>query len=467
MKNKNIKPLLFVTFGILTLILASCGGQSQLDGDVARGGQLYDKWWEVLEVDVPAGDQPLWATQATNTRSGGDTWRCKECHGWDYKGKDGAYSSGSHFTGFVGVIQMDGREPGDILDILKGSTNPDHDFSSVMDEDALVDLALFLSQGLVDDNEFVTMDKSPVSGDPSTGATHFSLCANCHGFEGTAINFGDESEPEYLGTVAAGNPWEFLHKVRFGQPGVSIMPVGFNNNREKQEYVDLLAFVQGLPTQSLVTEGGRLYDKWWVAVGMDAPPEGDQPLWSTQDTNTRSGGDTWRCKECHGWDYLGSDGAYSSGSHFTGFPGLMEAQGMSSQDLIAWLDGTENPDHDFSAYLDELQFNMLVAFIQDGIVDRSPYINEDKSVNGDMEHGRALFNDKCIRCHGDDGKTINFGDADEPEFIGTVAVDNPWEALHKGSFGQPGVQMPAGLNFGWTLQDIADLIAYLQTLPTE
>ena len=27
-----------------------------------------------------------------------------------------------------------------------------------------------------------------------------------------------------------------------------------------------------------------------------------------------SGSDTWRCKECHGWDYMGVDGAYAGGS---------------------------------------------------------------------------------------------------------------------------------------------------------
>src|SRR3989304_6104209 len=63
------------------------------EGDPIRGGLLYDQWWDVLEVDAPAEDQPLWGTQTTNTRSGADSWRCKECHGWDYKGVDGAYGS--------------------------------------------------------------------------------------------------------------------------------------------------------------------------------------------------------------------------------------------------------------------------------------------------------------------------------------------------------------------------------------
>jgi thiosulfate dehydrogenase len=145
----------------------------------------------------------------------------------------------------------------------------------------------------------------------------------------------------------------------------------------------------------------------------------------------------------------------------------MDAKEMSTVELAAWLTGGENPDHDFSPYLGDAQIKMLVAFIQVGVEDRSPYINADKTVNGNAEHGGTFFDSICARCHGADGKTINFGDAAEPEYVGTVAVDNPWEAFHKDSFGQPGKTMPAGLNFGWSMQDTADLIAYLQTLPTK
>jgi len=75
-----------------------------ISGSASEGGRLYDKWWKEAEIDEPTGDQPQWATQSTNTRSGPDTWRCKECHGWDYKGVDGAYSSGSHRTGIAGIF---------------------------------------------------------------------------------------------------------------------------------------------------------------------------------------------------------------------------------------------------------------------------------------------------------------------------------------------------------------------------
>ena len=50
-----------------------------------------------------------------------------------------------------------------------------------------------------------------------------------------------------------------------------------------------------------------------------------------------------------------------------------------------------------------------------------------------------------------------------PEFIGTVASDNPWETLHKIRNGQPGIPMPSlGV---LDLKDQLDILAYTQTLP--
>ncbi len=210
--------------------------------------------------------------------------------------------------------------------------------------------------------------------------------------------------------------------------------------------------------------GGLLYDAWWAVLGADAPT-GDQPLWQTQTTNTRTGPDTWRCKECHGWDYLGKDGRYGSGSHATGFAGVVAAKDKSTDDLAAALTGQVNPDHNFSAFLDESQINMLVAFVQQGLTDTSAYINADKTVNGDPAKGKGVYDGICERCHGEQGKLINFGDEAGPEYVGTIAADNPWEFWHKASFGQPGEPMPVGVNNGWAPQDLADLLAYAQTLP--
>ncbi len=88
--------LLGLLLGSLFLVAQ---GQGSVDPwRIQRGGQLYDHWIKAKGVETPAGDHPLWALQTTNTRRGTDTWRCKECHGWDYLGKEGAYGSGSHPT---------------------------------------------------------------------------------------------------------------------------------------------------------------------------------------------------------------------------------------------------------------------------------------------------------------------------------------------------------------------------------
>jgi len=213
--------------------------------------------------------------------------------------------------------------------------------------------------------------------------------------------------------------------------------------------------------------GGLLYDHWMEALGVDVP-KADPVLWKTQTINTRTGANAWRCKECHGWDYKGVEGAYGSGSHKTGFKGVMNAASMSEEDLLAWLDGTKNSNHDFSPFLKKTQLKMLVSFLKKGVSDTAKYINADKTLKGaDAVRGKKLFTGLCQVCHGEDGKLLNFGNESKPEFVGTVAKDNPWEFWHKASFGQPSTLMPSVLKNDWPSQDILDVLAYAQTLPTK
>jgi thiosulfate dehydrogenase len=451
----------------------------QITGSASKGGLLYDKWWKTLGLDEPAVDQPLWATQSTNTRSGADTWRCKECHGWDYKGADGAYGSGSHFTGFVGVFEASSsKSQVEILADLDGTAIPDHDFS-VVGEEALGDLVIFLSEGLEDVAPYIDAEsKAAVGGDGTHGEELFNgICIACHGADGQTLNFGSDEEPEYVGTIAVDNPWEFIHKVRAGQPGSQPpMPSGIDSGWSLQDVVDVLTYAQTLPAEAemttdaaVVTLGGRLYDKWWKELGLDEPGE-DNPVWARQETNTRSGGDTWRCKECHGWDYKGAEGAYGSGSHFTGFPGIFAAQGKSEDEILAQLTGAVDVDHDYSTMGEDALSN-LVNFIKEGLVDVSPLIDPETkaAVGGDLTHGGELYSATCVVCHGEDGRTLNFGDDDDPEYVATIALDNPWEFFHKVRVGQPGSvpPMPASIDAGWSLDDLLDLLAYVQTLPIE
>lgn len=233
------------------LALASTGAaQTASPNSVALGGRLYDKWWKaVAGVKAPIGDHPLWALQNTNMRKGEDTWRCKECHGWDYRGKEGTYGSGSHKTGFPGVMATRGKSEKDLKAILKGSTNPKHDFSSMLNDAALTNLATFLRHGLVDLGPVISIKTGkPVKADMSRGKQLFALCVTCHGPEGTKLNFANPDKPEYAGTIARESPWEFLHKVRVGAPGSDPpMPTGVELGWKLQDLLDVLAYSQTLP----------------------------------------------------------------------------------------------------------------------------------------------------------------------------------------------------------------------------
>jgi thiosulfate dehydrogenase len=193
--------LLLIVYGASSTV-AEAATALQRKGDPVRGGLLYDEWWVVVaddhEAKAPEGDHPLWATQSTNTRSGADTWRCKECHGWDYKGVEGAYGSGSHKTGFIGVFNSRAKPVDQLMAAMKGGTNPKHDFSKVMGEQDLVDLVTFMSQALIDPNTLLASGKTSKGNADNGKKLYGQVCTYCHGPNGTAINFDTIAEPEFL-----------------------------------------------------------------------------------------------------------------------------------------------------------------------------------------------------------------------------------------------------------------------------
>ncbi len=210
---------------------------------LASGARLYDNWMSSLDAEEPEATHPAWP--ASNTKKKGKvTWRCKSCHGWDYNGKDGAYSKGSYKTGIKGVRAYAGKAPAEIHKILM--TEPHGYTHDMIPLDAMLRIAAFVSDGQIDVAQYVKADKS-VAGIADRGKPIFqNICAACHGFDGTALNWGDDEEPGYVGTEAQGNPWETLHKIRAGHPGVE-MPALMAFPIES--LVDLLAYTQTLPAK--------------------------------------------------------------------------------------------------------------------------------------------------------------------------------------------------------------------------
>lgn len=208
---------------------------------IARGGQLYDKWWAVLAEQAPKDTHPGYP--AEGKQKGSATWRCKECHGWDYRGAEGAYGKGAHRTGIGGIRRSVGVDPATIAEVPR---DPKHGYTKAMITDAEIEhLARFVSLGQIDMDLYVDRATKKSRGDAKSGARYYqTICAVCHGFDGKLINFKDDKSPEYIGTIANENPWEFLHKARFGQPGIPMISL---ITLPAEDLADILASAQTLP----------------------------------------------------------------------------------------------------------------------------------------------------------------------------------------------------------------------------
>ncbi len=245
--------VLFLALGVLAG--ATCGGGGITDpaeftsADAVRGGSLYDKWWAVSGVTAtePTTDHSRWATRpdtTSNTRTGSDTWRCKECHGWDYKGTSGAYATGSHATGIAGIFGTT-KTPQEVFDLLKTA----HGFGTAGLSDADIwDLAKFVlatngaqfdTDTIIDGTDMFTgtNDATAYTSPLGTGAL---ACTTCHGADGLTIDFGSGAG---VGSLADDNPWEFQHKVRFGHPGTA-MPASEANGATDAEVNNVGTYAQ-------------------------------------------------------------------------------------------------------------------------------------------------------------------------------------------------------------------------------
>jgi thiosulfate dehydrogenase len=253
------------------------------------------------------------------------------------------------------------------------------------------------------------------------------------------------------------------------------MPSSVAGGGSTLDVADIGAYSQTLPQEPIpeatVVRGGSMYDKWWAVTGL-ASPTTDHPLWASRpDTtsNSRSGADTWRCKECHGWDYKGVDGAYSGGSHRTGITGIFGTT-KTSQEVFDLL----KTGHAYGTVgLTDEDISDLAAFVTEGLIDTDSILDADGLFIGDVATGQVLYdsgigtNIGCTVCHGPLGLTPPPGHPEFDDYVGMLSNKNPWEFQHKVQFGHPGTAMPSSVAGGGTTLDVGDLGSYSQTLPQE
>jgi cytochrome c553 len=211
------------------------------DYSLARGGRLYDAWFkESSDTKAPNIPNPAYPRNSNYYGKKSSDWRCKECHGWDYRGAEGAYRSGKHHTGIKGIRGKEGATMEEIIAILK---DENHGYgNTTMKESDYLDLAMFVSKGQVDMEIFIDPKTKAAKGDTKKGKSYYqTLCVNCHGLDG---KLDDQMPP--VGKLASGNPWEVAHKLLNGQPH-SEMPA--LRALELQVTSDILTYSQTLPSE--------------------------------------------------------------------------------------------------------------------------------------------------------------------------------------------------------------------------
>ncbi len=233
------KLLITGSFSLLFLLQMSGQVYAEQASSLARGGQLYDKWFKVIDADKPTDTHPAWPT--SNIKKKGDaTHRCKSCHGWDLMGKDGAYASGSYKTGITGLRHLQGAPKSRVIAAMKDNT---HGYSGKMSDADFADLANFVVNGQVDMDKIIDrQSNAAIGGNTDRGAAYYNtLCTNCHDKSG--------KEPEdmpALGGLSWKNPWEIVQKIMNGQPDEDMPAMRAFN---VQVSVDILSHLQTLPKE--------------------------------------------------------------------------------------------------------------------------------------------------------------------------------------------------------------------------
>jgi len=425
--------------GASTMPSAARAADAGMDA-VVRGGRLYDNWYRELRATPPRQPHPLFTGSASSVAAVATSWRCTTCHGWDYRG----------IGGMPGIEAYRGADPAAVVAVLE---QPAHGYGEVMRAGDLLDLAHFVSRGQFRMADVVdaTTRRSKI---PATGHedSYSTVCAGCHGADGKKVR---DTPP--LGEVARERPHEALHMILNGHPSGNMPALRVLGT---ETAAGVLAFLQTLPAQNLaasVVRGGRLYDNWQMEL-RTLPPSVPHPAYPRAAVYAEDAPRTWRCKECHGWDYLGRDGGYASGAHATGIKGIRGLAGAPLERIIAIL---RDDTHRYGAVLKQRDLLDLAQFVSLGQIDMDHAIDRTtRRAQGEPARAADYYGTICASCHGRDGAAII---TTMP--LGRLANDSPWEALHKIFNGHPDEPMPALRVLG--NERLVDILAYLQTLPQD
>ncbi len=429
-----MKRILLVTWMTVLTMFTLSTARAADPASLVRGGRLYDNWVAETKSRAPNHANPVFKTKQVRVAAP-DTWRCVECHGWDYKGKHG-------------VIGIQGRQKADPAAIAALLKDANHGYDELLDEHDRLDLANFVASGQADMSRLVGLAQRVKPGQTSADKVFATVCAVCHGLEGDRLR---EIAP--LGDSARQRPAEVMHVALNGHPGGNMPAL---RTLGEDTAVNMLAYLQTLRSLNLVASvanGGRLYDDWQVHTGgqRQALPH---PAYPPKAYYANSANETWRCKECHGWDYKGDQGQYAKGTHATGIKGIRALAGADPGKTMLVL---RDSKHFFGAVLKHRDLQDLANFVSYGQIDMDTVIDPKTGLaRGDAIKGQAHYRTMCSSCHGLEGAYV------AKRHIGKVSRGDPWHSLHNMLNGHPDDTMPALRELDPAVSK--DILAHIQTL---
>jgi hypothetical protein len=278
--------------------------------------------------------------------------------------------------------------------------------------------------------------------------------------------------------------------------------------------VPLWAIAQDAPSEC-VELGALAYDSWISEdAGGGGLPDGE------------TDNDYLRCKSCHGWDQLGTDGGYVRRSRNAGRPNAGESDvdqtsrnisytsregapvtaemiflagtGRSLEDGSgSWVPlddpalpenkaahsagytlGNQHPDFSTGGdnALTQDQADCLVEFLNFADAGWDAYFDEINPntdpvlytirADADADKGETFYSDVCFACHGDPAEVGNPFPIEGDEGILEFLADTPHfsEFVHKVRWGHPDSLMTRDALGDPTALDVADVALYLQEL---
>lgn len=138
-------------------------GSSDLEGEelakaVQRGGQLYDHWAKVSGQSTPEVMADEEGDAISNPADAKHDFRCKNCHGWDYRGSQGFYRGKSYAVGLDLRAWAAGKTVAKIADKITHGEHGMPAYGDVMSAAQIMDLSYFLKEGLHDTNKLFAVE---------------------------------------------------------------------------------------------------------------------------------------------------------------------------------------------------------------------------------------------------------------------------------------------------------------------